>query len=100
MQIAGSHTGISRAMFRFSHLVVPVGHVPSTGKADTGSESPLLAIITAWTLRTMSGALSLTVGGRLVLEVTLPGTFTSWRLASVSSTAWKFRLTISSPFLP
>ncbi len=36
MQIAGSQTGISSAMLRFSHWVVPVGQVPSTGKAETG----------------------------------------------------------------
>src|SRR3954452_8308062 len=32
MQIFESQTGISRAMFRFSHFAVAVGHVPSTGK--------------------------------------------------------------------
>ena len=33
------------ASLRFSYVVVPVGNVPSTGIADTGSRSPLPAII-------------------------------------------------------
>src|SRR6185437_16633413 len=37
MQVFVSQTGISSAMLRFSHLEVPVGKVPSTGKALTGS---------------------------------------------------------------
>ena len=57
MQISGSQTGISRAMLRFSHCVVPVGQVPSTGNALTGSRSPLPAIITAVTVLTKSGRL-------------------------------------------
>ena len=40
MQVFVSHTGISSAMLRFSHLAVPVGKVPSAGKALTGSMSP------------------------------------------------------------
>ena len=40
MQIAGSQIGISAAMLRFSSLAVPVGNVPSTGIALTGSKSP------------------------------------------------------------
>jgi hypothetical protein len=36
-------------MLRFSHLVVPVGKVPSTGMALTGSRSPLPAMIIAVT---------------------------------------------------
>src|SRR5215470_11686595 len=56
MQTFGSQIGTSSAMRRFSHFVVPTGQVPSTGKADTGSRSPLPAIITAVTRRTKSGA--------------------------------------------
>ena len=52
----GSQTGISAAMLRFSHCAVPVGQVPSTGKALTGSRSPLPAIISAVTRCTKSGA--------------------------------------------
>src|SRR4029453_18697604 len=52
MQTFGSHTGISSAMFRFSHFAVPVGQGPSTGKALTGSRSPLPASITAVTFCT------------------------------------------------
>ena len=40
MHKSDSQTGISRAILRFSHLVVPVGKVPSTGMADTGTVSP------------------------------------------------------------
>jgi hypothetical protein len=36
---------MSMAMLRFSHWVVPVGQVPSTGNALTGSRSPLPAIM-------------------------------------------------------
>ena len=43
-------------MLRFSHCAVPVGQVPSTGKALTGSRSPLPASITAVTRWTNSGA--------------------------------------------
>src|SRR3972149_2812236 len=50
MQMSGSHTGISSPMLRFSHCAVPVGYVPSTGIALTGSSSPNPAIIFAVTL--------------------------------------------------
>src|SRR5437763_16447257 len=56
MHTFGSQMGTSSAIRRFSHLVVPSGQVPSTGKADTGSRSPLPAIITAVTRWTKSGA--------------------------------------------
>src|SRR5262245_64545899 len=56
MQTFGSQIGTSSAIRRFSHFVVPTGQVPSTGKADTGSRSPLPAIITAVTRQTKSGA--------------------------------------------
>ena len=58
MQMVGSQTGICWAMARFSHLVVPVGNVPSTGSALTGSRSPSPAISRAVTCVTKSGALS------------------------------------------
>src|SRR4030095_10992812 len=41
IHVVVSHSGISRARFRFSHLAVPVGKVPSTGNALTGNSSPL-----------------------------------------------------------
>src|SRR3990172_3910546 len=100
MQIAGSHTGISSAMLRRSHWLVPTGQVPSGEKALTGSQSPLLAIIMAVTLLTKSGASSGTMGGSDRAAVTRSGTFTSYRLVSVSSTAWKLRRTTSSPLRP
>ena len=40
MHTSASHTGISSAMLRFSHWVVPVGKVPSAGIRLTGRESP------------------------------------------------------------
>src|ERR1039458_6752766 len=40
MHSSSSHTGISRAMLRFSHCVVAVGKVPSMGIALTGTSSP------------------------------------------------------------
>jgi hypothetical protein len=46
------------AMFRFSNFDVAVGQVPSTGKADTGSNSPLPANSKAVTRLTKSGASS------------------------------------------
>ena len=58
-----SHTGVSSVRPRFSHLLVPVGQVPPTGIALTGSESPLPARITAVTRWTKSGAIVGT-GGR------------------------------------
>ncbi len=51
-----SHTGISRAMLRFSHWAVPVGKVPSMGMALTGRSSPSPAMILAVTFWTNSGA--------------------------------------------
>ena len=53
-------------MFRFSHFAVATGHVPSTGKALTGSRSPFPASITAVTFCTKSGACSDTSGATAV----------------------------------
>src|SRR6478736_7891516 len=60
MQIAGSQIGISWAMARFSYIVVPVGNVPSTGRALTGNWSPSPAIRRAVILATNSGTSSAT----------------------------------------
>ncbi len=54
MQTSGSQTGTSLARLRFSHWVVPVGYVPSLGKALTGRRSPRPAMISPSTLRTNS----------------------------------------------
>ena len=78
-----SHTGMSSAMFRFSHCADAVGNVPSFGIAETGSWSPSPAIIFANTFLTKSGALSETTGGISIVLVTLEGIFTSKRFASV-----------------
>ena len=43
-------------MLRFSYAAVPLGYVPSTGKALTGSSSPRPASIMPVTERTNSGA--------------------------------------------
>src|SRR5512146_2016179 len=72
MHRSDSHTGISRAMLRFSHFVVPVGKVPSTGMAETGTESPSKAIIGPSTSRTNAGASAGTGARRVSLLVTLP----------------------------
>ena len=61
IQMLVSHTGISSAMLRFSHLLCPRGQVPSTGKALTGSRSPFPAMSTAVTRCTKSGACAETV---------------------------------------
>ena len=79
-------------MLRFSHWVVPVGKVPSTGKAETGMLSPLESMISPSTLRTNSGASFGTACRRVILEVISVGTLTSYRFAMVRSTASKFFL--------
>ena len=87
-------------MARFSHWVVPDGQVPSTGKAETGSRSPLPAIMIEVTFFTKSGACSETSGGRGWPVTFLPSSFTSCRWASVASTASKFFFTTSAPLRP
>ena len=95
-----SQTGISAARLRFSQREVESGQVPSTGNAETGSRSPLPAIMSAVTRFTKSGAASATRGGRRRAVVGSPGTRASWRCASAASTAAKFRATTSPPRLP
>src|SRR6476619_7246162 len=97
MHSFSSQTGMSWAIARFSHFVVPVGQVPSGGKALTGSRSPLPAIITAVTCLTKSGAWSGTILGSVRDDGTYSpadaGTLTSCRFASDWSIAAKFFLT-------
>src|ERR1700729_2701737 len=62
MQRSSSHTGISCAIFRFSHCEVPVGKVPPGGNALTGSRSPRPAAISPRTLYTNAGAPSGSIG--------------------------------------
>ena len=64
----------------------------------TGISSPSPAIIVAVNFWTNSGALAGTSSGRSNALVTLVGTFTSKRLASVPSTAAKLSSTTFSPF--
>ena len=100
MQTLSSQTGISSARLRFSHFAVPIGQVPSTGKALTGRRSPLPASITAVIFCTKSGAFSETRGGRVRTALAAFLTFTSWRLARDWSTTSQFRRTTSGPRLP
>ena len=58
MQIDGSQIGSIWAMARFSYFVVPLGNVPSTGSALTGSRSPSPAISRDVTRATKSGTSS------------------------------------------
>ena len=62
MQMAGSQIGIIWAIARFSYFVVPVGNVPSTGRALTGSWSPSPAISRDVIRATKSGTSSGTGG--------------------------------------
>jgi len=100
MQIAGSHTGISRAMLRFSHRAVSVGKVPSTGSALTGRRSPSPAIMAAVTRWTKSGASAGTAGSIGGPSPTSAGIITSASAAIAPSTAAKFRVSTVSPRLP
>ncbi len=96
MQIDGSQIGIIWAIARFSYLVVPVGKVPSTGSALTGSWSPSPAIRRAVTRATKSGTPSgsAAVVGRSL--VTTPSS--TWISRSRErSMASKLRATVASP---
>jgi hypothetical protein len=82
MHTSGSQMGISLAIERFSYVAVPVGNVPSTGSALTGSRSPSPAMSVAVTRLTKSGASSGTVISIDRRLVTSAGTSTRCRLAS------------------
>ena len=91
MHVSGSHTGISRAMLRFSYWQVPVGKVPSTGIMLTGTWSPRPPAISPRTSRTKAGMfLPWTDGGISIVLVTVAGTWTWWRFSRVLSTAARF----------
>src|SRR5262249_48654528 len=77
MHVFVSHTGISRARFRFSHFAVPVGKVPSQGKALTGSSSPRPSQITPSTSRSNFGAALENGGGISIVLLNFSGTRTS-----------------------
>ena len=99
VQMSGFQIGISSAMLRFSHCVVPIGQVPSGGSAETGSASPRPASIAAVTVLTKSGAASETTGGRIGLL-----SFTSCKVTSASDSrakanACQLRSTSSWPLL-
>ena len=97
MHRSGSHVATRSEMLRFSKAVVPLGYVPSTGSALTGSWSPRPSIIAAVTVRTKSGACAGTVGGRSRVAVTRLGTSTRCSADSVWSTAAWLRATTSAP---
>src|SRR5512135_669647 len=90
MQMSGSQTGMWVAMFLFSYWVVPVGQVPSSGMADTGSESPWPEMILAVTSLTNSGASRGTGGCIFFVLVAFFGTGTSTMLCRARSTAALF----------
>ena len=96
MQIEGSQIGISWAMARFSKAVVPVGNVPSTGNALTGSRSPRPAISSAVTVRTNSGASAETTDGIGAPVATVPSV-TRFSRSIERSMAAKFRSTTAWP---
>ena len=100
MQMSGSQTATSSEMLRFSYAVVPLGYVPSTGRALTGSSSPRPAIIAAVTVRTNSGACAGTRGGGSWAAVTRPGSSTLCRPSTAASTAARLRATTSAPRRP
>src|SRR5208282_4622842 len=79
MHNSSSHTGISCARLRLSHIEVPVGQVPSLGNALTGRRSPRLAMISAVTWRTNMGAYVGTGSGILRVLLVADGTLTLCR---------------------
>ena len=98
MQIAGSQIGIIWAIARFSYLVVPVGKVPSTGNALTGSRSPSPAISRVVMRATKSGTSSET--SDVVGCSSVTGPRVTWpSRASDRSIAAKLRATTASPRL-
>ena len=100
MQAAGSHCGMNAATLRFSHCVVAVGHVPSSGIAETGSSLPFCAIIFAVTFWMKSGASAATAAGIFAtLAETVAGYLTSSIAAEAASMHLWFIATTSSPFL-
>ena len=92
--------GMSRASARFSNLLVLVGHVPSGGKALTGSSSPRPSSKRRVTRCTKSGACGGTAGRRRRAAVTVLGTSTSKSAASAASSAATLRFTTSGPRRP
>ena len=97
MQVSGSHTATRSEMLRFSYAAVPLGYVPSTGNALTGSSSPRPASIMPVTERTNSGAESGTGERMSCSDVSRPGISTAWSASSALSTAALFRSTTSAP---
>ena len=100
VQMVSSQIGISCAMLRFSHCVVPVGKVPSTGIADTGSRSPLPSSIIAVTRCTKSGAARGDRRPARQPRVGAAGHLHLGSAASEASTAAKLRVSTVSPRLP
>ena len=76
MHSSESQAATNSEMLRFSYCVVPLGYVPSTGSALTGSSSPRPAIIAAVTVRTNSGACAGTGGSSSRSDVTCSGSST------------------------
>ncbi len=87
-------------MLRFSNRAVPVGKVPSIGKALTGRRSPLPSIIIRVTRRMKSGSPSESAWTRSGMPLTAAGIGTSRKAAIAPSTAAKFRSSTTSPRRP
>ena len=100
MQMSASQIGSSWAIARFSYCAVPVGNVPSTGNADTGSRSPSPAINRAVTRVTKSGASAGRTVSMRYPGVTSAGTSTRESAAREASIAAKLRSTIVAPRRP
>ena len=105
MHRSDSQIGISAAMVRFSTFDVPVGKVPSGGRALTGRRSPSPTSMRAVT-RSMKSPWGSepeptgTAGRRVEVEVTDVPIGTRCRCASVVSTTATLRSTTSEPRLP
>ena len=99
VQSSSFQIGISSAILRFSQRVVPIGQVPSGGRAETGSASPSPASMAAVTVLTKSGAASETTGGRFGLLASTCCNGTSASDSRARASACQLRSTSSWPLL-
>lgn len=100
MHFEVSHSGMNAATLRFSHCVVAVGHVPSSGISETLSSLPFCAIIFAVTFWMKSGASAGTAAGIFATFADgALGYLTSSIAADAASMHLWFIATTSSPFL-
>ena len=98
MQRSLSQRGTSAAMLRFSQRAVPVGKVPSQGRALTGRASPAWASKGAITSRTKDGAAAKRSGGAGSGNGSSRRSHgTGCSRSRVASTACRLRETTTSP---